>query len=280
MSGRRTVQAAFSMFSFQDIITSVIGIMILVLLVVALELSQRSLQSPVVQHATTRKQTRATLEDAVRRVQQLRQALQAGELGELAGISAAEIRRETDELDRLIPLLESDLAAAKSRGKQLSETRQQAENHLAAREADRQELDQLEEELRLLMEELGRVKAANLLFFRPGPSTGKQAWLVQISKERIWAAPLGPESKPLRFEGATANSRQRQFLAWAAGRSPASDYFVLMIQPGGAGVSKEIEESLRERGFGVGLDLLGAEQNAIDPQRGAPAESSAPGGRG
>jgi hypothetical protein len=269
MRTRRDAQVPISLFSFQDIITSVMGVVILVLLVMALELINRQLEVPAVQHSITRKQADAAIDMARQRIVELQAALSAGAWNELAGKSATDMRREGSELDRLIKQLDADLTAAQARVEQLRKQRTQADSHLSTRESDQTELERLKAELEQLEAELTKLTSSNTLLFRSGPVSGRQPWLVAISATSILAAPLGPKSKPINFEGSTSDSRRRQFTAWAEGQGPTNVYFVLMVQPGGAAVAKDVERRLRELGFGVGLDLLGSEQSAIDPEEGA-----------
>ena len=50
-----------------------------------------------------------------------------------------------------------------------------------------------------------------------------------------------------------------------------------MVKPGGAATATILEEKLRDLGLGVGLDLIGSDQSAIDPEEGAPVvEEPAP----
>lgn len=279
MRNRRRQWAAFSLFSFQDIVTSVMGIVTLIVMVSAIELVSRSLESPAVQNRMVRIDLEAAIVAASAQLARLRKAIAAGGWDDLAKLSPADIDRESAALGQLLPTLQRDLKSAQQRLAQAQQRRNKAAAALAARTSDQERLDRLKQELASLEQELARITSASALFYRPSETGGKQAWMVQISGQEIRAARLGPKGPATVFAGSTADSRKNQFLAWARDRAAEREYFVLLIQPSGVEVSRKIQEELRQRGFGVGLDLIGAKQTAVDVEQGAPlgdSQSGAP----
>ena len=104
-----------TLFSFQDIITSVMGIMILVMLVIALELAARQLQSPAIQQAIVRQDVREALKLAQQKLEQIKYALAAGAWDNLAALNRGDVQRQTSELERLLPILEQNAQQALQR---------------------------------------------------------------------------------------------------------------------------------------------------------------------
>ena len=68
---RRRRESGFSLFAFQDIITSVTGIMILVTLVLAIELIERTESSPKVMTAQTTDQLKSQIVANEKEIQSL-----------------------------------------------------------------------------------------------------------------------------------------------------------------------------------------------------------------
>jgi hypothetical protein len=246
------------------------GIMILVMLVIALELAARQLESPVIQQAIVRQDVREALTLATEKLEQVKRALAAGAWDNLAALNRDDVQRQTSELERLLPILEQNAQHAEQRLVQVHQRQEQAEQAFEERNSDEESLRSLKEELAALEEELSRVTTSSAMFFRPSQTGGKLIWLVEVSGDAILAAPLGPSAKPLSFAGSSGESRQRQFLAWATQRDSSREYFVLLIKPGGARLCNEIERELRSKLFDVGLDLIGSKQTPIDLERGAP----------
>jgi len=278
MRSRRVEQAPVSLFSFQDIVTSVMGIMILVMLVIALELAARQLQTPAAAQHVVREEVEAALAQAQQRLRAVQAALRAGQWDDLAALSPSDLARQTTELERLLPVLTQEAERAERRLAAASAREAQARQALARRRPDESRLAQMQEQLAELQAELAQLATSSRIFYRPSDTGGKAVWLVELSSEAVVAARLGPVARPLSFAGSTPASRHRQFLAWAKDRQPAQEYFVLLVKPGGTEYHA-LERALRDRGFQVGLDLLGSQQMAIDPERGAPVFESAGGGR-
>jgi hypothetical protein len=270
MSRRRNEGPPVTLFSFQDIITSVMGIVILVMLVIALELTARELQSAAAQQSQVRSSVREALAAAQERLKEVKQALEVGAWNDLAGLTHDSIQRETSELERFIPILEQKAKQSQNKLEQLQRRREQAEQALAARASDEEALKRTQQEQASLEAELTNLASSTTMFFRLAETGGKQVWLVEVAKGLIQAARLGPTEPPQRFAGSTSESRRKQFLAWAASRNSSGEYFILLIKPSGARLYHEIERELRQKGFQVGLELISAEQTPIDPERGAP----------
>jgi len=272
MRRRTNSTAAFSLFSFQDIITSVMGIVLLVMLVVALELAGRQMATPAVQQTLVRQDVREAIASAHTRIAELRKSIEVGDWQDLAGLSASEIAREQASLVVSLPLLEADLAEARRHGQKASERRSAAESELQTRATESQELDLVKEEVNAMEEQLAKMKSTNARFYRLSAASGKQPWLVEVSGASLVVAPLGPSAPPIDFPGSNTESRVRQFLAWTTEREATRDYFVLLIKPGGTKVGSDLERRLREQGFNIGLDLVGSRTTAIDAAVGAPIE--------
>lgn len=267
---RRTSQAPFSLFSFQDIITSVTGIVVLMLLVMALELASRKLQDPVVQQTLTREATHESLEQLESRIAALSKALEANQWDELASRPASEFQRDLERLEREKPLLEADQKRAEQRLAELTRQLQRAEEAWQARSAEQQELSKLEQQASELAQETDKLQSSSALVYRRGPHDGRQPWVVQCDAPIVLAAPLGPSSKPIRFEGSTVLSRVRQVVAWAKLLPPSKTYLVLMVRPRGVLMAALLEEELRKNQIAMGIDLIDQEQVAVDPELGAP----------
>lgn len=269
MRRRTTPDAAFSLFSFQDIITSVMGIIVLILLVVALELATRQFVSPAFHQSLVRQDTAEALALARARLQDVQLALQRGDWSELAALNKNAIAEEANQLSHLLPALSEDVAAARHKLDLLSQKRSEAELASNARRTEEATLRRLRELRDALRSEMDQLKTSRIFFYRHRVLPGSTPWVVQLSATQILAAQLGPEQRPLTFEGLFPAIRRQRFLAWAARRDPSREYFILVIRPSGASDGSIIETELRRR-FNVALDLIAEDQLAIDPERGAP----------
>jgi len=268
---RRSGTAPFQLFSFQDIITSVMGIVVLILLVLALELSQRQLQSPAVGQAAVRHRTQEAIADAEVEIARIRTELDASTIAQTAGISLADIAARKLALDRVQPQVESQLSSARRQKLRLEtllekRTKESESEMLAA---------QLKEKLNKvskLEERLKEWKEKTRIVYRTALSDGRQAWLVELNAKAFLSARVGSREPPVRFEQPDINDRTVALLRWTDRMEPNLHLLHILVKPGGAGAFSEIEPKLRRRGFALGFDVVGAAQIAIDPTIGAGTE--------
>ena len=246
-----------SLFAFQDVMASLIGILFFIVLFMALDMVEQGHSTPPPDGN--------------------------GEpsLKDLKGM-LAEVRRQRDELDREIRAVTERLNVASMSNDAILEAIQDMRKKLLhlgpeieravseldeeiseARKADLA-TDGVEEDLRKLKEEIGRLNA-KAKTFRAMPrvtyiideATDLEPWLVEVTGKRIRVAAKDGTSSVMSFTAATALERREQFLAWAKSQDPRKQYFVVLSKPSGWEESVEIGDVLtKKRGFRLGRDLL------------------------
>jgi hypothetical protein len=268
MSRRGRGAPAFSLFAFQDIITSVTGIMLLVTMLLALELLQRQETSPPVATADISRELEQVVVERNTEIEEIEARLseQQAELAELAGHDRASAERRVADLEALHRRLEQELSELR---------REQAEAERRAREAraeqqrsqpDIRSTEHLQEQIRRAQEQLARLRSQQRVLFNPAAGDGKTPWLVEASADGLKAAQTGRSAPPQSFPDAVA------FLAWARRQNPAAVYFVVLVKPDGIEAYRTLFSELRRLNFDLGFDLLTAGETAIDPQTGAAME--------
>ncbi len=275
MSRRGRGGTPISLFSFQDIITSVTGIMILVTLFLALEVIRRKEGSPqqrtkvlteeLVQASAQATRVKSTLEGNRRQIEQLRSALAGNEsqLLESVKVDADEVSRKLRDLDELNKLMAGELTQSEARRKQTEKDLEEMLAREADKQTDKQTLEQLAQKVKERIDELKKLRQANRVIFNPTQGDSKTPWLVELSATGILSAQLGKKEKPQSFSTAAA------FKSWAAKRSKVGEYFVLLVKPSTVEKFLDTRQALETQGFDVGFDLLRDDQTAIDPESGA-----------
>lgn len=269
MSRRDRSQAPFSLFAFQDIITSVTGIVILVTLLLTLELLQRK-PVPPAHSAEIARQVQATLEITEQTAAALRAQLAQGDsaAAEMASVSPTRIERSRHEAIQEIEQLEQELSRLQD---QLS-TATEARDALAAQQFDRADdvktLEELRAEIDQTTVELEKLKTSNRVIYNPADPS-QRAWLVDVSSDRLLVALAGEPSRPRTFTGRLLNSSVRQFIRWAKAETDSSDYFVLLVRPGALEIYRDLQDQLKTEGREFGFDLIAADATVIDPKHGA-----------
>jgi hypothetical protein len=266
-----------SLFSFQDIITSVTGIMILVTLFLALDVIRRRQGAPDTQTAALTKELQeaaahaAKIETAAaanrREIAQVRSQLQGreAELLEEARYDSAALQRQLRDLEELNRLLGRELADADSRRRAVQSQRDELARTDAQRDSDRQTLQQLTQQVQQQLEELRRLRDANRVIFNVSAGGAKTPWLVELSPGKILAAEMGKAAPPQSFTSTAS------FIAWARQRSRTAEYFVLLVKPATLRDFYAARTALEKSGYDLGFDLLKDDQSAIDPALGAAA---------
>jgi len=133
MRSRQKKTSPFSLFAFQDIITSVTGIMILITMTLALDLVQKATSSPRTVTPAIAEQVEVAVAESKQEISRLEQVLSAG-VGAIhldartARKQLKDLKRAREELDQQNVSLSSELNAASAR-KQAVEEQSQSVSH-------------------------------------------------------------------------------------------------------------------------------------------------------
>lgn len=267
---RRAQANPISLFSFQDIITSVTGIMILLTLLMALELSQRSLQSPSVQTAVVTDQLETAVVDSEQEIARLEADLanRDKKLQELAAIDERRLLDESADIEQQVSQLTASSPDLAKQAEQAARRREQAEITNQDRQKDIDTARALTERAAEVEAKLAKLQSTNRVIYNPAPGSSKSAWLVEITDSELRAAPLGQATSPTVFKG-NASARLAAFRAWARTRDRRGEYFVLLVKPSGIDAFDELHEALGKLGFDLGFDIVDAAETVIDDQTGA-----------
>lgn len=263
MSSRKKNANPFTLFSFQDIITSVMGIILLSALLLAVELTRRTISSPSAAVHVAVDAIEASLQTAQDDTAELQKQFDAltedaqrvaettiPELPQREAVASEQVRRLQAELASLIQ-------AVSSRRKE----RDRVQAQLFDRRDDVKQLEELEQENAQSEAELTALTASKRMLFNAAPGTAKTPWVIDYSETKLLVGPLPkPETastSPLEFSSAS------KLLDYCDSLSPTNDYFLLMIRPSGAHSYDAVVDKLRSRGFDLGFDLLGEDQEVF-----------------
>lgn len=254
-----------SLFSFQDIITSVTGVMVLLTLLMAVELIQRVTASPPQQTAAQVVTSGLTLEqmrseaDSLRRGMRSADSLPAG----LPSLDLERLRRERMDLDASNERLRREAdAAGDDLGKKQRRLAATETDSNTQRQQDEKELAELEQRIDDDTKELEEMQSTNRLYFNRGKES-KRVWIVELAGPALIAAELGVQAKPHQFASVDA------FTRWTQTLSPSTFAFYLIVKPKGVPFLDDCKEALRQKSFDVGFNVAAGDQQVIDPGSGA-----------
>ena len=256
MSRSRKKGAPFSLFAFQDAITSVCGVVVLITLLLAVQLTSRTIESELETEPDDSLAERAA--ELREEIAEAREALDAVPTPRIsfdaskpyAGLSAVDLRAKVSELDARLESARAELERAKSE-------LPREESGAPSEEESTKELAALREELKRAEEEASAAKKSarepldeNVVLFSFPEEASETPWFVDISGTRIVATPAKKGEEIKRFE------KTDEFLTWAKTRPNKREYFVLIVRPSGAGAYDEISAGLDAAGRKTGVDLV------------------------
>jgi len=254
---RRRSQSNISLFAFQDVMASVIGVLFFVVLLLALSITRDKSASASVKADDSHKSVerlRQQVETLKRQIELVeRQIKQMSEKLSLAAENEtevlSEVKQKHNQLTRLYALIERDQVVLDA----LREEIEQASNQV------RQKLDELEKLNTRIADLKGKLKEFQDLAritFIVDETDPKQPWLVEISNERFRIGTKDGINCALEFTAKDYAQRESQFLHWVPSQDSATHYFVLLIKPSALKEAYKLAEKLKDKGFDIGTDLF------------------------
>jgi len=257
---RKNSAPSVSFFAFQDIITSVVGIFVLITLIMMVELVSKKIegQSTGNQVADTMSKTIALLESDLDQLQQ-----RASDLTQRSSSIAGVQRFNADEVKAD---LENELKRNDEQAKRFEGLNQQSRRVLIAAEKDldqlqkesaeseqdRDELKKLIGKLQYLDTLVGQVTADDVMIFRNSSLNGRDVTVVDLQPREITALELSGSNR-IVFSGV---DRITKFMDWADQKSPATSHFVLLVRPGGTSTFDNCRKHLDSTGASYGYDVI------------------------
>lgn len=271
--GRRGV--VISLFSFQDIITCVSGIIIIMVLLLALELVQRRNDG-----GGSQKLDVSHLEAALLLAESELEEMQAvsseqdAQLRELADASPIALREQLDELRRTLTATQIKSEELRGRGQRLRDRHKSLQVKWFENKQKARDLADLRRRQAELRKEIDEVRQDDRPIYSMPRGTKLKGWLALVESGTITVAPLGRASRPTTFRGSKKGvlgtfGPVDEFMQWARRQPKASAYFFLIVRPDGREEFDKLEEALASQRFQFGFDLAGLDETVLDDARGA-----------
>lgn len=284
---RKRRQVALSLFAFQDIITSVTAIMILLVLIMTLELVSRTSSRGV---AVEDQRVAAELQEQVvalaSRVEVLRteQEVASGAARRAAGMSIADIERRQAEADRAVRLLVEENAGLAARARTARVSQRAAEQELVesqsteaavlaehaaamqARAAEIEDANQRERERQQEKQSEADVSSAGSLVFNPDPHNTRVPVLVDVSVRGIEVVD-GRRDGPRHYTW-QASGPSPDFARWLSGLDATLQYVVVLLRPSAVEQFDAVRDTVKQAGLSIGLELIGESVSVVMPSVG------------
>jgi hypothetical protein len=264
-SRRRTKLAAFSLFSFQDIITSITGIMILVTLILALELVSRTESAPTAQtnqQITTTEKSIAQLKAEITTYQRELDS-QSGAFADLPSLDRSYLAQLVQDSEDAARQLQSDLSSLRDRQVKRKIKLDEVEPDATRQQlSEEQQVRDLERQVAAAQKKLAELQQSRRIFFQSGVH-GKTMWLVEVTSQGFLAAQIGVSAPPKRYTTASALGN------WISSLDSNSNAIYMTVKPSGVSNFELGRKEIQQHNFDVGYQVVGEQQQVLDPNLGA-----------
>jgi hypothetical protein len=248
-----------SLFSFQDIVCSVIGMVFFVVLIMALDIVDKKASGV---EAASQLATESEVQALRDRAQALRAEITKTEsdierLTSRLNLASGDEEGSLDEVKGLEATLKNLYARIKQEQEAIAKTDAQKQETEKEHEQKLKEVARLARRADELRTQLKAAQAApRIAFIIDAHPDNLEPWLLEVSDSRLRVASKDGRGTVLEFGGTSSEQRKIRFLAWVSSQSNQTHYFVLLTKPSGVRLSNEIEKELKTRGFDIGRDLL------------------------
>ena len=275
-----------SLFSFQDIITSVTAIMILLVLILTLELITRiNLKGVAPDDVRVAKALNESIETLRQRLKDLRsETADARDTAQrAAGQSVQELKaeqrktqRQCERLKETIASLETNATEARikrrdaerqlvkiEKGAPAAKRAQQkaAQNQAAAKELEKQNENEAERQQQAEKELRESPAMVSTLVFNPPQGQSLKPLLAELSEAGI--AVMGDGAANVQQFGWGFQGPPTEFLKWLSARTLAREYIVIMLRPSGLDRLDATRKAILEAGLEFGLELVSEEMDIV-----------------
>jgi len=284
---RRQRRAPLSLFSFQDIITSVTAIMILLVLILTLELVTRAQRQGV---AAEDRQVARELRESVATLQSQADALRteqeeaARTARRAAGLSLAEIHTRHEEAERTVRLLSEENRVLGARVRAVRAEQRTAERevlaakasvaadvalHASAMDSRAAEMEEANLRERHRQDESRRSErppSGGTLVFNQDPDNTRSPMLLDVAANGITV--LAEDGGNPRQFAWRSGVPPADFRRWLSSLNASTEYVVIMLRPSGIDHHDMVRDAVTSAGLDVGLELVGESMRVVLPAAG------------
>lgn len=280
----RSKDVAISLFSFQDIITSVTAIMILLVLILTLELVTReATKGMAAEDRRVAQELKRSVAEMEERLEQLRQEASTAQSTAIdaAGFSAKETARKKAQAETEAQKLREQIDQLEVQLRDAQTTRRTAESELAASQtatpeattgqaravdaraaemeaANRAERNRQGTEATQVRE---RTPAARTLVFNVPPGSPLEPLLVEISEDGLVA--VAADGASLSRFSWNLLGLPTGFNEWLKAHDKRREYVVLILRPSGIDRYDATREAAASAGFEIGTELIGEQMSLV-----------------
>lgn len=260
MSRRRAQGPSVSFFAFQDIITSVVGIFVLITLIMMVDLVRKTGSASASQQrvADTFSAAIADLQMQLEQIEKRSKELDvlASKIGAVQVFNKDEIAKD---LRASIQSLDEQIERTEQRNREIqriidSQTKAQTDLQIETqkRSPDRDELARLLKQLEKLDSKIGELDLDEPLVFKSQPLDGRSVVVIDVTGTEAIVLDLQADQRSTM----RGLSLERDFKSWMKSHAKGSYHYFLLIRPGGASNFETLRAILVNNSASYGYDVL------------------------
>jgi hypothetical protein len=257
MTRKRRKNSPISLFAFQDVMASVIGILFFVVLLMSLDIVKKATESydNGLKYETSEEKLNAQILVLNNRRQEILKEIKFLE-NQIIIISTKDEQDILDDITQyeknlkaLYSHLEQDQISKSEMLDKLDKNRKLYSNKVRQYDKSNRRIFELKDHL------AEQISKPSLSYIIDG-KLDMTPWLVELTSNNIRIA--SHDMKTIfEFDAFGQNTRERLFISWAKTRNNQYDYFVFLIKPSGFNLFKDtLKENIIQLGFDIGTDLV------------------------
>lgn len=263
--GRRIQGPAVSFFAFQDIITSVVGIFVLITIIMMIELVSKTVEGQTKgnQVADTLSASLHSLEVEVAEMRERSEALSQRSKS-VAGVQRFNVEEIRSDIEKRMQQVEEQTKRSEAVNQQIRKVVIVTEGELdqlnqqaVTTESRREELKKLLDKLQYLDTKIGNLTTEDPLVFRNAVLAGRSIVVADIQPRQIEVLELARNVRQV-FLG---SDRLAKFDAWVEKQSVDRIHFLLLVRPGAASSFNSVQSQLDSSGASFGFDVIAANRS-------------------
>jgi hypothetical protein len=269
MRRQRSGAPAFSLFAFQDIITCVMGIMLLLTLIMALNVNinpgtgmDADIQAAVNMLIRESAGLRSDVETLETRIANQLAILKSGAI-----LNADSLAVSRDKLVDEVTAQQADLARLSELSAESHERLNDAESRSESRKEDEQIIANLKQQKQQLTENLKHVRTGQKRIYNAHTGSSRDCWLIEFTSPSVIRVALMGQAVP----GSEFHS-VAELISWIESHNGKDAAFMLLMKPDAAECMEPLTAKLIEMAVPFGFDLLPQHATAIDAPSGVAAE--------
>jgi len=256
MRRRGARESVVSLFAFQDVMASVIGILFFVVLLMAA-------------YMTTTSPVRGETTSIIAEVEGLKKLIEEKETelskargnvrraSETVGLLLKDDAEIAEEIHELYARLQALHRTIQARRKGFNEVREELEaRKVAGGSLDRRAVLLKSKVEKARREAAGADRTPRLSYIIGEAADNLEPWLVALSDKSVRVGTKDGTRAVLTFQAGSSGERLKLFQTWAEAQNPRTHYFVLLIRPSSVAFGYKTASRLKKKGFHVGTDLL------------------------